>query len=184
VDITGSLVRLRALRADDAPRMAELLADPRVVEHLDHWSRPPYSEARAAQWVTAALPDTIHWAIECREDGAYIGNTGLVTIDHHNRHCAWGIWIAPPERWGRGYGTEACMLAVEYAFSELAMEKVTLELYAGNARGRGAYAKAGFTTEGMLRRQHWSGGGLVDVEIMAVFRDNPLYARRIARIAE
>jgi RimJ/RimL family protein N-acetyltransferase len=113
-------------------------------------------------------------------DGAYIGGTGLHDIDHHNRHCAWGIWIGPPQRWGRGYGTEACMLSVEYAFRHLAMEKVSLHVYEGNDRARRSYEKAGFVSEGTLRRHFWRDGELIDVEMMAAFRDNPLYAQRIA----
>ncbi len=62
------------------------------------------------------LPDELHWAIECIDDGAFLGTTGFHGIDHRNRHCGWGIWTGPPDRWGHGYGTEACMLSVEYAF--------------------------------------------------------------------
>jgi RimJ/RimL family protein N-acetyltransferase len=179
MDITGRLVRLRAVRVQDATRMAELLADPLVVEHLDQWSRPPYTEDMAMAWLTTDTLATVRWAIETCDDGAYIGNTGLHGIDHLNRHCSFGIWIGPPALWGRGYGTEACMLAVEYAFTQLAMEKVLLEVYAGNQRGRRAYEKAGFTTEGMLRRHHWNGGRLVDVAVMAVFADDQLYTGRL-----
>ena len=184
MDMIGRLVRLRATRLLDAPRMTELLGDPRVVEHLDHWSRPPYTEATARAWLTTDTPSAIHWAIECRDDSGFIGNTGLHDIDHQNRHCSWGIWIGPPERWGRGYGTEACMLAVEYAFRQLAMEKVMLQVYAGNQRARRVYHKAGFTSEGVLSRHHWSDGQLIDVELMAVFADDPRYAKRLAGDAD
>jgi len=93
MDIEGGLVRLRAERTDDAVRMAELLADPRVVANLDHWAQPPYTLEQARAWLAAETPGNIRWAIESLEDGAYLGNTGLHAIDHHNRHCGWGIWI-------------------------------------------------------------------------------------------
>jgi RimJ/RimL family protein N-acetyltransferase len=183
MDITGRLVRLRAKREEDAPAIAECLADPRVVSYLAQWSHRPYSLEMATTWATTTPPHELHWAIECIADGAFIGMTGFHGIDHHNRHCGWGIWTAPPDRWGRGYGTEACMLCVEYAFRFLAMEKVYLDVYAGNDRGRRSYEKAGFVSEGIKRRHHWRDGELVDVQIMAVFRDNPIYANRIAPIA-
>jgi RimJ/RimL family protein N-acetyltransferase len=182
MDITGKLVRLRALRAEDAAPMAHLLADPRVVANLEHWAQPPYTVEQASAWLAAELPGTVRWAIESLEDGAYIGNTGLDSIDHHNRHCSWGIWIGPPERWGRGCGTEACILAVEYAFRHLAMEKVCLYVYAGNDRARRVYARAGFGSEGTCRRHFWRDGELIDVEMMAVFSDNPLYAGHVATV--
>ena len=178
MDIEGRLVRLRALREDDAPRITELQSDPRVGAYLDHWARTPYTLAQAREFV--ALPSSIHsdvrWAIECVENCAFIGTTGLHDIDHVNRHATWGIWTGPPERWGKGFGTEACMLAVGFAFRHLGMSKVQLYVYAGNDRGRGAYVKAGFATEGVYRRHYWLNGDLVDVETMAVFADNPLYA--------
>jgi RimJ/RimL family protein N-acetyltransferase len=182
MDVTGRLVRLRARRAEDAPAVAEMLADPRVVAHLAQWSHGPYSLEQARTWLTTESPDTVLWAIECIADGAFLGTTGFHAIDHRNRHCGWGIWIGPPERWGRGYGTEACTLSVEYAFRYLAMEKVCLDVYAGNDRGRRAYEKAGFVSEGIKRRHIWRDGDLVDVEMMAVFRDHPLYQNRIAPV--
>jgi RimJ/RimL family protein N-acetyltransferase len=182
VDVTGRLVRLRALRLDDAPAIAESLGDPRVVANLAQWSHGPYSLEQAREWAKATSPNELHWAIECIADGAFIGTTGLHGIDHRNRHCGWGIWIAPPERWGRGYGTEACMLSVEYAFRYLAMEKVWLYVYQGNDRARRSYEKAGFVSEGVRRRHYWRDGALIDVEMMAVFSDHPLYANRIAPI--
>jgi RimJ/RimL family protein N-acetyltransferase len=182
MDVTGRLVRLRAVQMEDAPAIARLLADPRVVAGLAQWSHGPYPVEQAREWVMARPPDSVQWAIECIEDGAFIGTTGFHGIDHRNRHCGWGIWIAPPDRWGHGYGTEACMLSVEYAFRYLAMEKVWLYVYQGNDRARRSYEKAGFISEGVRRRHYWSDGALIDVEMMAVFRDNPLYASRIAPI--
>ncbi len=182
MDVAGTLVRLRALRPEDAPVIGELLADPRVVANLAQWSHGPYSSEQARTWVATTAPDELHWAIESIADGGFVGTTGFHAIDHRNRHCSWGIWTAPPERWGHGYGTQACMLSVEYAFRYLAMEKVWLCVYQGNDRARRSYEKAGFVTEGVQRRHYWRDGDLIDVELMAVFRDNPLYANRVAPI--
>ncbi len=67
-------------------------------------------------------------------------------------------------------------LACEYAFRYLGVEKVWLYVFAGNDRARRSYEKAGFVSEGVRRRHYWSDGALTDVEMMAVFSDNPLYA--------
>ncbi|PZR80913.1 MAG: N-acetyltransferase [Candidatus Aeolococcus gillhamiae] len=184
MDITGELVRLRAFRPDDAPAIAEALADPRVVAYLAQWAHGPYTLEQARAWTTEpATPGALNFAIESIADGAFVGSTGFHDIDHHNRHCGWGIWIGPPHHWGKGYGTEACVLSVEYAFRFLAMEKVHLYVYAGNDRARPSYEKAGFVSEGIRRRHYWRDGALTDVELMAVFRDHPLYSERIAPIA-
>ena len=182
MDVTGRLVRLRALRAEDAAATAELLADPSVVAGLAQWSHAPSTLEQAREWVAVTPPDQLHWAIECRADGAFLGTTGFHAIDHRNRHCGWGIWTGPPERWGHGFGTEACVLSVNYAFRYLAMEKVWLYVYQGNDRARRSYEKAGFVSEGVRRRHDWSTGALIDVEMMAVFADNALYTSGIAPV--
>jgi [ribosomal protein S5]-alanine N-acetyltransferase len=177
VDLIGERVRLRATTDADADFFAGTLMDPKVVRFLASWAWMPYGRREALDYIGAQRPDSVVWTIECRSDGQPIGATGLHRIDHRNRNCGWGIWIGPPERWNQGFGTEACTLAVGYAFNQLAMEKVSLDVYEGNDGARRAYEKAGFTREGLLRRHLWLDGRLRDVEIMAVFRDHPLYAR-------
>jgi RimJ/RimL family protein N-acetyltransferase len=176
MDLIGDTVRLRAHTDADATFFASVLVDPEVVRFLAAWAWVPYGPREALEFVHTPRPDAVSWTIECRADGMPIGSTGLHRIDHRNRNCMWGIWIGPPQRWSQGFGTEACRLAVGYAFNQLAMEKVSLEVYQGNDRARRAYEKGGFAREGMLRRHLWLDGHFVDVEVMAVFRDHPLYA--------
>jgi RimJ/RimL family protein N-acetyltransferase len=178
MDLVGEKVRLRAQVDSDADFFAATLADPEVVQYLAGWAWVPYGTREAREYLSTKRTDSVGWTIECLEDGQPIGATGLHTIDHRNRNCTWGIWTGPPDRWNRGFGTEACKLAVAYAFNQLAMEKVSLDVYEGNERARKSYAKAGFAREGILRRHIWLGGRLVDIEVMAVFRDHPLYAWR------
>jgi RimJ/RimL family protein N-acetyltransferase len=175
VDLIGDLVKLRALAPEDAPEIASAVADPEVVRFLDNWAWRPYGPADAQEFISRRDPAAVTWAIECLEDGAFLGCTGLDELDFRNRNCMWGVWIAPPSRWNRGYGTEACRLAVGYAFRQLGMEKVYLRVYEGNDRGRRAYAKAGFEVEATLPRDHWVDGRLVTSYLMAVYRDHPLY---------
>jgi RimJ/RimL family protein N-acetyltransferase len=176
MEISGELVKLRAFREADAEPMAEALRDPAVTQWLDSWAWGPYSLYDAQEFIRQRGPDTTTWAIECVEDGALIGSTGLHALDFRNRHCQWGIWIGPPTRWGKGYGTEACRLSVRYAFQALGMEKVYLYVYEGNERGRRTYEKAGFQVEGTLPRHHWHLGRLITAYLMAAYRDHPLYS--------
>src|SRR4029077_17926825 len=138
-------------------------------------ARLPFAEQDAAEFI-ARRGDDIQWAIEAADDGAFIGGTGLHELDRRNRRWSWGIWTAPPQRWGRGYGTDACRLSVRFAFWELGMAKVCLAVYQGNDRARRCYEKAGFGVEGVRRRQLWRDGAWHDETLMAVFADHPLYA--------
>ncbi len=179
--LTGSLVRLRPPRLEDAHAIVANIADPVVVRHLGTWAWNPYSLEDFAGFIGGAGSRDLLWAVEALEDGACVGMTGLDRIDHQRRHCWWGIHIGPPSRWGRGYGTEACLLATRHALRDLGLEKVCLYVYEGNERGRRAYERCGYRLEGTLRRDTLLDGELVTKYVMAAFRDHPLYAAGSAR---
>jgi RimJ/RimL family protein N-acetyltransferase len=176
VDLVGKLVKLRALRPDDAETLVANAADPEFGRYLGGWSWIPYSVEDAREFIARRDPARVTWAVEVLEDATCIGTAGLQDLDFRNRHCYWGIGIGPPNRWGQGYGTEACILSVRFAFRQLGMEKVYLQVHQGNERGRRAYEKAGFSVEGTLPRNQWLEGGLVTTYLMAAYRDGPLYS--------
>ena len=176
MDIVGELIRLRAPVPEDAAFIAAYVSMPEVSRTLASWAHAPYSVDQALDWVARRDPSQINWAIDCLEDGAFVGCTGLRDLDFRDRNCEWGIWIGPPTRWNRGYGTEACRLATSFAFRELGMEKVYLTVYDANPAGRRAYEKAGFRVEGTLLRDHWWEGGFTTSYLMAAYRDDPAYS--------
>lgn len=77
-----------------------------------------------------------------------------------------GIWIGVPYQ-GKGYGTAAIRLAVEYGFTQLHLEKIEAYIFVGNHASRRAFEKNGFQLEGAVRRGHMKHGVLVDEWQMA-----------------
>lgn len=59
-----------------------------------------------------------------------------------------GMGIGQPEDWGKGYGTEALQLVVEYAFEMLNLHRLSLSVFEYNPRAIRAYEKVGFVHEG------------------------------------
>jgi RimJ/RimL family protein N-acetyltransferase len=172
VELVGSRVRLRAPRPEDATAVVANLADPEVVRYLGTWAWNPYSPEDFAGFVAGGGEHEVIWAIEALDDGRCLGMTGLDRIDRRSRHCWWGIHLGPPDRWGRGYGTDACRLATRYAFERLDMEKVCLYVYEGNERARAVYERCGYRLEGTLARDTMLEGGLVAKHVMSAFRDD------------
>jgi len=177
VDLVSERLRLRAARAADFARLGALQANPEVARFAGSPMLLPESvhDRQALFQAARASGDLVRWVIEPKGADA-IGTTSLMRFDHLNRHCWFGIWIGPPENWGRGYGTEACLLATRFAFRQLGMAKVYLGYYAGNERGRRSYEKAGYQLEATLPRDHLMEGELVTTHLMAAYADNPLYA--------
>ena len=79
-------------------------------------------------------------------DGKVIGECGLFGGDKIARTVEFGITLGDKDYWGRGYGTEATRLAVDYAFTMRNVRKVYLDVLANNPRAhRGIH-------EGRVRR--------------------------------
>src|SRR5437588_3755345 len=150
--MTGRLVRLRALRPEDAEDIVRNVADPEVVEFLDNWAWRPYSAEDAREFIDRRDPSEMRWAIDRVEDGRFLGVSGLRHLDFRNRNCHWGIWLGPPQSWGHGYGTEPCRPITRFAFRQRGMEKVDRAFHEGDERGRGAYEEAGSRPAGRPRR--------------------------------
>ena len=66
-------------------------------------------------------PDTILWSIEAT-DGSLLGNIEL-RVSPLNRRAEVGIGIFDRQQWGKGYGTEAMRLVLDFAFGELKLDR-------------------------------------------------------------
>jgi RimJ/RimL family protein N-acetyltransferase len=87
-------------------------------------------------------------------------------VDHYNRTATFGILIGEKDCWGKGYGTEATRLVLDYAFTGLGLHNVMLNVFANNERAIRAYRRAGFREIGRRRQAHRTGGDLEDVVFM------------------
>jgi diamine N-acetyltransferase len=87
-----------------------------------------------------------------------IGTVSLFAIDYHNGRADAGILIGEPHMRGKGYGTEATLLLLDYAFTALGLRSVGLTVAEWNVAGQRAYARAGFTEYGRRRSCRWMGG--------------------------
>jgi diamine N-acetyltransferase len=112
-----------------------------------------------------------------------IGTTNLDSIDRHHRKAEFGISIGERDCWGRGYGTEATRLTLDYAFTVLGLYSVVLYTAAYNERAVRAFARAGFREVGRRRQALRLGDRFHDEVVMdclAAEFDSPLLATQVA----
>jgi len=168
----GKLVRLRALTKEDLPRCVQWIGDQDVTQYLNF--HRPISLEQEERWFDSILNDTSGrnepFAIETLER-QHIGVCGLHDIHARYRHAELGIFIGEKEYWGRGYGSEAVRLLLEFAFGQLNLHRVYLHVFASNERAVRAYEKCGFKREGLLRHHAFKNGRYVDVIIMGILAD-------------
>lgn len=165
--ILGRRVRLRALEETDLERCYTWINDPEVTEHLT--TRFPISMHDERQWLLRASSgdgDKV-FAIETAA-GEHIGNIGLHRIRYLDGNAELGILIGAKERWNQGYGTDAILTLLRFAFEEMNLHRVYLRVDADNPRAIRCYEKCGFAREGTLREATYRRGLYKDQYIMSV----------------
>jgi RimJ/RimL family protein N-acetyltransferase len=170
--LRGRLTFLRPAEREDIPLLVRWINDERTVAHLG--ARAPIGQALEERWfermVEAQGRD--HWYfISCLlGDERPVGNVGLFDVDLTNGSAGIGIAIGDPDDQGRGLGTDAMKVVLDFGFGELRLERMWLDVYDGNTRAIRCYAKAGFTLEGKLRHAIYRRKRYQDVLRMAILR--------------
>lgn len=181
VNIAGERILLGPLRRDLLATYQRWINDFTASRNLAVAPRPLTMEAEIAWFdgVTASASDTTFTIYE-RATGRPIGTTGLLEIDYRNRTAEFGILIGEADARGRGFGTEATRLMLDYAFTALGLHNVMLRVYAYNLAGFRTYEKAGYREFGRRREAILMGGRLWDVifmECLASEFTSPVLAR-------
>jgi diamine N-acetyltransferase len=167
VNIMGEKVALGPHRRDLLPLYQRWVNDFEVTRTLAVGWRPITSESEETWYARVSQSDReIGFTIYERASLRPIGNTGLHDVDHLHRTATFGILIGEKDCWGKGYGTEATVLTLDYAFTGLGLHNVMLTVYADNERGLRAYTRAGFRVIGRRREALRRGGQACDVVYM------------------
>jgi RimJ/RimL family protein N-acetyltransferase len=177
--LTGERVRLRGVRDDDLPTLADWEMDPGRMVTLSTQVAPPSEAAakeRIAKW-SANEKDDLGFAIETLVDPPMlVGNIGLWDMRPKDR-CATLVIALGRAYIGRGYGTDAIHVIVGYGFRELGLHRIQLGVAPFNPAGIRAYEKAGFVEEGRFRESVLHDGRWYDEVLMSIL-DHEWAARR------
>jgi len=115
-------------------------------------------------------PSRISFAIRQRTATAIIGYLHIHNISGVHRSADIGIRIGEESNRGQGYGKEALMLALDYCWRHLNLNRVGLIVFRNNLRAVSLYKAARFRTEGCFKKLFFIDGAWVDVLAMAAFR--------------
>jgi len=167
--LSGPRVRLRPLERDDLPRYAELFSDPEVNISYGGLSVPESLSNIQRRYDAGEFDATdrnLHLVVET--GGEIIGQLQLQNDENlPSRAATFGIMLGAGHL-NRGYGTEASVVFLTYAFAVLGCHKINLDLFEYNARAQAMYEKLGFAHEGRRRENHWSRGRFWDDILMGI----------------
>ncbi len=176
--IEGKLVNLRAVEMGDVDHYCQWLNDREVTRHLN--MRYQMSRAAEEAWLRerTAKPlsfDNVNFAIETK-DGVHIGSVGFHDVSPEDRKARLGIMIGEKDYWSKGYGTDAMLTLLRFAFEEMNLYRVDLTVDEDNERAIACYRKCGFVEEARLRQERYLRGAYRDQLVMGILRDE-FYAR-------
>ncbi|MCW1249978.1 GNAT family N-acetyltransferase [Acaricomes phytoseiuli] len=158
--LRGAKVRLRSLREEDTESLASW------------WNEPEWAVFQSTKVVPAPAAATVEmfqawsknkdaggvgFSIEKIDDGTLLGHVALWGIDPTIRAASLGIMIGTPHV-GQGFGTDTMKIILRFAFEELGLNKIELNVWEYNTRALRTYKSAGFVVEGTRRAAAFHAG--------------------------
>jgi RimJ/RimL family protein N-acetyltransferase len=130
----------------------------------------PLTDQAEEDWFESTRKDRsqVTFTIYEQGTGKPVGNASLVGVDRPNRSAELGLLIGDRAVHGKGYGTEATMLILDFGFTLLGLNRVWLEFVEYNEAARRVYEKTGFKEVGRAREAWLVGGGRYDGVIMDI----------------
>ncbi|MBO0796291.1 MAG: GNAT family N-acetyltransferase [Ktedonobacteraceae bacterium] len=103
-------------------------------------------------------------------ESQFVGVLQLAGIDHFEKRAVISIFIGLKELWGRGIGSTALRLLLDYAFTVQGLERVYAEVYGFNTRSQRLMEHVGLQKEGILRQHDVQNGVRQDLHVYGILK--------------
>ncbi|MFX1475235.1 MAG: GNAT family N-acetyltransferase [Promethearchaeota archaeon] len=172
--LKGKRVTLRGVELTDVEEILKHFNDLEIRQFLGEAipiAKPEEEEWVRSTWAQRREGRAHVFGIEFNETQQLIGTCGLHAISPIHRSTELGIAVWNKDYWGKGLGTEALRLLLDYAFNQLNLHRVWLRVIEDNERAIHIYLKVGFQHTGRLRQCVFKQGGYQDLLIMDILED-------------
>lgn len=171
VFLLGERVYLRPVEKEDLPLIRKWADDPEIRALTGEVA--PMSQAAAEEWFehVQADRDRVWFIVALKENDRPIGEAGLLRMFPAWRTTDLSIIIGEKDAWGKGYGSEAIRLLLDYAFGALNFHRVAVGVVGFNERALRFYEKAGFKREGIQRDGYYCDHAYHDFVMMSILED-------------
>ena len=162
--LTSTRIQLSPFDHSDSDLFIELAMSPQMMEHV--YTPFTYDEAKAA-FATKSQPWTqtsdcwFTLGITLVATGEKLGSIGIKIVNHKANIAEVGFMMKPTAQ-GKGFASEALNLVKDYAFNELALNKLTATCSVNNTGSYKLLEKLGFEREACLRQNTLINNKLVD----------------------
>lgn len=170
--LMGKKVRLALPAHEDIPLFAAWSQDLEYQRLLRRGMVYPGSVEGHREWFEAMAKEEkdIPFSIRTLVEDRLVGMLVIRDVVWQARHCSFFIGIGDPGERGQGYGSDAVRVLLKYAFLEMNMHRVGLDVMSYNADAIRAYQAAGFQLDGRLRAFVYRDGVYYDMLQMSILR--------------
>ncbi len=168
--IQGDTIILRPVEKTDLERLVTWRNYPSISKYF--FNVFPLSMAGQTNWFEDLLGrvDKRLFIIDTTEK-VPIGTVGLDNIDFKNQRAEFGSLLIQPSHQGKGFALDATMTLLRFAFDDLNLNRIYLQVFNWNKPAIKLYLRCGFQEEGLLRQSVYKDGRFQDILLMAVLRD-------------
>jgi RimJ/RimL family protein N-acetyltransferase len=167
--LEGKNVNLKIMEKEDLPLFVEWVNKPEVFGEYNPLHQMSKTEAEK---MLENRDDVTVFFIE-KKDGTKIGficHFHVIHVGTGTKQVEVGYSLIPSER-GKGYGTEALGIMVDYLFLSKDVMRIQAQTDQRNAASQKILEKVGFKKEGTLRRNFFMRGEWTDDCIYSIIRE-------------
>jgi RimJ/RimL family protein N-acetyltransferase len=173
MNILGKKVILRAIEESDLPLLHRWANDPATQDIIGNIHFPSSMEFHKS-WFASLQSDERNqrFAVDAPEV-RLIGLSSIIQIDWRNNHAWHGIVLGDVDIRGKGYGLDAVMATMRYAFDELHFERLDGSMIEYNEVSISFYCgKLGWKEEGRRRNYYYRRGRYWDQVVVGITRED------------
>ncbi len=167
-NLIGDTIYLRLMTEEDTDLIVSWRNKDFVRENFIY--QKPFTREGHLNWIRTQIEPghVVQFMICLKADDKPVGSVYFRDIDQEHRKAEYGIFIGEEDVLGRGIGTQAAELALQYGFTELKLHRIMLRVLGGNERAKRSYEKAGFVQEGRFLDDVYLNGQFRDVIFMGI----------------
>lgn len=159
--LVGEKVFLSPLNKEDVEKFTEWISDLEASLYLGS-AEQVVSLQNEEEMLQEMMQEGYNFAIVEKALDELMGSCGLMNVNTIHGTAELGIFIGNKNHWGKGYGTEACNLLLDFGFNILNLNNIMLAVYDYNQRALACYEKLGFNEIGRRREAREIGGEKYD----------------------
>lgn len=169
------MVELRPFRRDELEIWQRFATDPDAVGEFN-WTGFRSLQRAVERFEKDGMLSSERGELAVVDEGRIVGVVQWVAGGYDGSSPGWcwriGCTLLPEHR-GRGIGTQAQRLLVEYLFATTPAVRIEADTDVDNRAERACLEKVGFTQEGVLRRAGFRAGAWRDIVRYSLLRGEP-----------